>query len=1066
MGPTHFPQYIAIIKKKAMGPLQWCLATIIFFSATHSPILGHPADTDDDNRISIDEVSAYSEAWKGAETWPSGPSPIPDNYQDRAVFIWKTGETYREAPDIAAPFNWVPDPGSGIVFVATETISGEPFDSITLSDIDSDLNLEVSFTLKDRPGTYEASWVPGTEELTIDLQLPLNPFTMDGSGTVLLTIRDVDSSQSWRLPEIELTPLPPAPGATSQLVDKIGGSFSALVANRGYDLNAFSGAIDMGSVPDSIRALVYMNAVLDHPQNSQSMTAQINERLEAEDRDKFDRILAKLNFQQVFDDTVITPESEFEGLNQSDRIRTLSVPPNPMPLAAAACDGNSFLVITSPARLGMAMRQQAAAENATTSKTDTKDQIRDAKKAIDKAIGNIKKARTVGGLFMGQGIAKPKFGFGAGNALSLTLTFADFQDHYNAGTLPSKFDSLEFSTSGQSRGYFVEDTTGCGVATVKVLATVSSKGFNFEETISKLLPKPKIPISPVPGLGPSYKIEIDPAALFQDLKNLFPDSKLMDEEPLTWCNINISSPTFSDVTGDGFLKVEGYNGSKIGMDFKPLKVGTGVLTAEVKGSSFADKTITDDTNYSTNPITVDFINPILLITGEEPSITYKVKLDDADQIAKKDIVWLVSAGTVTNERTDGSGNYEMDWIPSDKNSDYPVDITARSTTSECLRNLEIDGREDTIKVKKDGFSIVPELTCVDAGQQEIFSAVDGSGDSVDVTWSIQSGTGSINPDTGLFTAGTQSEVTIRATPTAPDDEDRWEETTFSVDCQLRSDWLLNLADAPLIPGAGFSPRISIFTLPERGSITARVLGSYDTITPPAEDGLLGTIDGGYYGVGYFQPPNPLLIEILNPQLDANVEYNIPGQAGTYNLRAEIGIDIENPVGGYYDAIELIDGRDGVQFILNLNGGASSASTSMIDVVSWDWTFSDGTVAQGEYVAATFDRDIGYLRAILKITDEHGNIASRYLEIPILELTGNFKMPYLPSYQYSGCLFGEIDSPPALTDGVLLQMTADPTACGLSLFMTGDINGSLSNSSGFTGQLPPETEIDTFAIQSF
>lgn len=69
----------------------------------------HPADNNPaDNRISVDELTAYGAAWRRGTSWPVAPNPIPINYVTRAGLLWKGGEIYRFDPSIPnAPLWWV-----------------------------------------------------------------------------------------------------------------------------------------------------------------------------------------------------------------------------------------------------------------------------------------------------------------------------------------------------------------------------------------------------------------------------------------------------------------------------------------------------------------------------------------------------------------------------------------------------------------------------------------------------------------------------------------------------------------------------------------------------------------------------------------------------------------------------------------------------------------------------------------------------------------------------------------------------------------------------------------------
>ena len=67
----------------------------------------HPADTNEDFRIGIAEITAYGAAWKTGQVWPVGPNPIPIDYLTRAGAIWKNGEAYIQDSSLGdAPLSW------------------------------------------------------------------------------------------------------------------------------------------------------------------------------------------------------------------------------------------------------------------------------------------------------------------------------------------------------------------------------------------------------------------------------------------------------------------------------------------------------------------------------------------------------------------------------------------------------------------------------------------------------------------------------------------------------------------------------------------------------------------------------------------------------------------------------------------------------------------------------------------------------------------------------------------------------------------------------------------------
>jgi hypothetical protein len=67
----------------------------------------HPADTRPaDHRIAIDELTAYSAAWRKGQSWVNPPNPIPIDYVTRAGTLWKNGEAYHVDPRVSAPPLW------------------------------------------------------------------------------------------------------------------------------------------------------------------------------------------------------------------------------------------------------------------------------------------------------------------------------------------------------------------------------------------------------------------------------------------------------------------------------------------------------------------------------------------------------------------------------------------------------------------------------------------------------------------------------------------------------------------------------------------------------------------------------------------------------------------------------------------------------------------------------------------------------------------------------------------------------------------------------------------------
>ncbi len=111
-------RYIVVVSNEAGSVTSEPALLSVTADPVNNPSAGgdsfHPADTNQDLRISIDEVTSYGAAWKNGRNWELGPNPIPIDYLTRAGAIWKNGERYRKDSNVAsAPLWWVNASGAG-----------------------------------------------------------------------------------------------------------------------------------------------------------------------------------------------------------------------------------------------------------------------------------------------------------------------------------------------------------------------------------------------------------------------------------------------------------------------------------------------------------------------------------------------------------------------------------------------------------------------------------------------------------------------------------------------------------------------------------------------------------------------------------------------------------------------------------------------------------------------------------------------------------------------------------------------------------------------------------------
>jgi hypothetical protein len=135
----------------------------------------HPADTDRDYRMAINEVTAYGSAWKTGQTWPTPPNPIPIEYVTNAGYLWRMGEVYHYDGSVTPP--WVPGPAS-VQSITTHAFLQTPMASGTGS------------ATRTLPGSYEPS-------VAVNVSISVSP----GQGTQVYAVEDIPPN-GWVVSEI------------------------------------------------------------------------------------------------------------------------------------------------------------------------------------------------------------------------------------------------------------------------------------------------------------------------------------------------------------------------------------------------------------------------------------------------------------------------------------------------------------------------------------------------------------------------------------------------------------------------------------------------------------------------------------------------------------------------------------------------------------------------------------------------------------------------------------------------------------------------------------------------
>lgn len=956
---------------------------------------GHPADANADGRISAQELTAHAVAWEAGL--------VDESLYRRAVFIWQNGEQYREIAGPQGWHRWVPDPLGGPHYGALEANLARPFNLVEVFGVDAGGGLEARFRADDLPGWWPARLK--VEDDRVHLVVPLNPFSLSGEGTIWLRIDDAGTGESWLLPPLELEGLPANPGAAQQMLQQLDAALVMAGDALGMDPTAYRGQ-GLEEVPQGAQALVYMDALLRDPANPDSLERIIGERLDTAELALFDSLISAVGLNQALLPGIALTEAQANAARSTGELVPMS-----------GCTGNQFINITSAAKLSVLMRAQAAAAQ----------QIGSG----DSALGNLERLRDTHDFAafsraLRDTLDKVKPGSvapGIGDALAVTLVYAGFFAHFDAATLPSEFVAFDLAVVGVQRGYFLEDATGCETATVTGKVSVRSKGYDHMAMLADVVPS-----GPIPGVP-------GPDSLYKWINNRFPNIDILNTEPDYWCDIPmpIGNGTLTQETVAIVFEKKGYNGGLAGLDFKPALMGSGDIKVDILPQPFGGKTSSASTVFATRPIRVNFNNPQLVVTGEETSVTYRVSFADAEQVGASDIEWQVSAGEKLTQRVLGGGQFELDWKPSSEEADYPVTITAKAITTECLRAGGGDGeRMSSISVRLDEWEIVPAVACIDPGEQEVFSIDAGGREPPVVVWSLVSGGGGINAATGLFTAGSESLVTIRATRV---DNDKFKEQSFVVGCGLVASLIL----PPAIPAAGSSAVLfgGGFIFGFGAVIDPDVVVTYETVEFPVDLTPLGVVSGRFSGAGIYDDG-----ENRTDDSQANQTYQTTDSFGqpSSNYVGATFYQLQIVEGG--KSVELVGGADGGLMRIELSAEGSVATGENNEIVAYNWDFSDGTNLVGEVISKTFDRSLGHLEVTLQVIDRFGYSAIYKETFLIVRFGGTFTFPYDPAGRNVSCFpWDSADPPPPPTDvgdGYFLQRS-DPAVCVIRMFTSGARN---------------------------
>jgi rhamnogalacturonyl hydrolase YesR len=126
----------------------------------------HPADTDLDWCLVIEEVTGYEACYLTGCTWQVGPNPIPADYVSRAGYLWRYGECYHFDYDFNEPVWW--QDNAGEVVQASASASEDSGRSVTRGFDAANYTAGSDFTV-----CLEISPKPGTQAYVVEDAPPM-----------------------------------------------------------------------------------------------------------------------------------------------------------------------------------------------------------------------------------------------------------------------------------------------------------------------------------------------------------------------------------------------------------------------------------------------------------------------------------------------------------------------------------------------------------------------------------------------------------------------------------------------------------------------------------------------------------------------------------------------------------------------------------------------------------------------------------------------------------------------------------------------------------------------------
>lgn len=993
----------------------------------------HPADLDQDQRISIEELTAYAVAHTEESAWPSGPSPVGKADLDRARFIWRNGERYGKVEVLPVDQAWVPAPLDGSVFATLLDLRPEPLDTSEIFGLPLGLEeLDLEYRLEGEAFSRFAPLLDLGEDRWA-MAVPYAQGAPGGARPMELWIR----SGAERFPTVPIDPvgLPSGAGTFAAVASGFASVASLAGELLGDDPELYYDA-DPEEIPANLRPLVMVDRVLRDPANPNSLARLLDGTApilvdEEIDRAELEAVVAKLGLVERLESlrSIMTFDAEPFSASPSGPARPLGIASIGEPLPSSA-----FLSIGTLGQLAAAMKQQCAA-----------DRIANP----DQAVQNLKNNANMAAVMLA--LAGP---VGAVAAASYSVSNWAIENYHQviANQWPSEVYNVQLDFSP---AFSVEDD--CAPSSWNSTMSASSKDWSLDKTVVT----GAFSLFGAYGAGAGAASQavattservgglvIDMSGV--SLDRAFPDTNVIPVPAAVWGGITVTDADLNliEMAFEGDSVAQGSSKREV----IPKAVGTTIVRMRTLPGALGPCSVVEG---AAQFYEVRANEVVVTPSGGQVTPNQEIEFTAIVSNAKnKDLDFWVSHGVIYEETHDlVSGVHIAKWRapPEEEMPKGPITLTARSLANECLRAGKTLEAEAVLTPFVNDYFIDPVVFCLNPGEQQIFELVDAKlGEIPTVEWELI-GPGFLNGEGpfATFSAFDEGKAVIRATVLVEEGDPVVVEREVLIGCGLTAMMQFPPDGGPALDAVVKTNVAGLF-IGTLGLVDSDLFFEYNELQLPTEDNPTGLARGTFSGAGMYFPADPDEGAALIDDSEALKSYFVQNEHGTpFEYFVEAGFSLVF-VSDDENTIELLGGQNGDSMRIRLDAGVSGAGSlpneQGNEIVAYNWSFSDGDLLVGKEVYKTFSRSLNELTIDLQVVDTLGNFAFYRQTLLIVRLAGNFAFPYHPSGAFvSGWPWEDSGDPPPPFEGEsgFLVFIANPDDLRMELAVIGAVRTRVS-----------------------